>query len=161
MTDGAHLETIPESALRIRIPDPGPRGTIRDARRPFQETHMRRVILRALVFAALPVTLVAVHPARAHAQPATPRALPIAIEPDIIRTNIEGLLAMPDVALVTDFYPIDMRFGPNLRIDAVVVAQVDSPTRLRGLRVQVRDNDNRNRQEGTSFLDIDEIAKLS
>jgi hypothetical protein len=48
-----------------------------------------------------------------------------------------------------------------MRIDAVVVEAVDLRTRLRGLRVQVRDNENRSRQEGTSFLDIDEIPKLS
>ncbi len=54
-----------------------------------------------------------------------------------------------------------MRFGPNLRIDAVVVAAVDSGQRARGLRLSVRDDDNRNRQEGTSFLDFEEAVSLS
>src|SRR4051812_23188687 len=70
---------------------------------PVEETHMRTVTVRMLAFAALGL-LVLVHPVRAHAQATAPRGLPIAIEPDIIRTNIEGLLATPDVALVTDFY---------------------------------------------------------
>ncbi|MEP6918308.1 MAG: hypothetical protein ABJC89_21855 [Acidobacteriota bacterium] len=76
-------------------------------------------------------------------------------------THIESLLATPNIVLVTDYYRIDMRFGPNLRIDAVVVEAVELQRRLRGVRVQVRDNDNRTRQEGTSFLDMDEIVKLS
>jgi hypothetical protein len=54
-----------------------------------------------------------------------------------------------------------MRFGPNMRIDAVIVESVDPQTRLRGLRVQVRDNENRSRQEGKSFLDLHELTKLS
>ena len=48
-----------------------------------------------------------------------------------------------------------------MRIDAVIVEAVDSRTRLKGLRVQVRDPENRNRQEGTSFIDIEELATLS
>jgi hypothetical protein len=63
--------------------------------------------------------------------------------------------------LAADYYRIDMRFGPRLRIDAVVVAAIDSQPRARGIRVSVRDEENRNRQEGTSFLDIEEAVSLS
>jgi hypothetical protein len=88
------------------------------------------------------------------------RNLAVALE-HVIPTRIEALLATPNVVLVTDYYRIDMRFGPSMRIDAVVVEAVDTPARLKGLRVQVRDNENRSRQEGTSYLDLDELQKLS
>jgi hypothetical protein len=121
---------------------------------------MRALFLRVFTFAALPLTLVASRPERACAQALAPRGLALAVEP-VIPTKIEALLARPSVVLVTDYYRIDMRFGPSMRIDAVVVEVVDSRTRLKGLRVQVRDNENRSRQEGTSFIDIDELTKLS
>jgi hypothetical protein len=115
-------------------------------------------------FVALPLTLVANHPVSASAQsqsPApAPRGLTVVVLPEI-RTTIEALLATPNVLLATDYYRIDMRFGPSLRIDAVVVATVDSQRRARGLRVSVRDEENRNRQEGTSFLDFEEVVSLS
>lgn len=120
---------------------------------------MRALSYRVLTFAALPLILVAGHPAPGSAQPPA-RGVPLAVAQEIA-TNIESLLAAPNVVLVTDYYRIDMRFGPSLRIDAVVVESVGSKTRLRGLRVQVRDNENRSRQDGTSFLDMDEIVKLS
>jgi hypothetical protein len=122
---------------------------------------MRALVVRVFTFVTLPLTVLAGRPAPACAQqPPVPRGFALAVQPEI-PTNIEALLATPDVVLVTDYYRIDMRFGPSLRIDAVVVEAVDSRTRLRGLRVQVRDNENRSRQEGTSFLDINEIARLS
>ena len=121
---------------------------------------MRAVFVRVFTFVALPLTLVASRPARACAQPAVQRGLALAVEP-IIPTRIEALLATPNVVIVTDYYRIDMRFGPSMRIDAVIVEAVDPPRRLRGVRVQVRDNENRSRQEGTSFLDIEEVTKLS
>jgi hypothetical protein len=121
---------------------------------------MRAAFVRVFTLVALPLTLVASRTALAYAQPAAQRYLAVAVEP-LITTRIEALLATPNVVLVTDYYRIDMRFGPSMRIDAVVVEAVDSQTRLRGLRVQVRDNENRSRQEGTSFLDIDELRSLS
>jgi hypothetical protein len=48
-----------------------------------------------------------------------------------------------------------------LRIDAVIVEDVDSRMRLKGLRVQVRDPEARTRQEGTSFIDLEELTRLS
>jgi hypothetical protein len=121
---------------------------------------MRAGFVRVFTLAALPLTLVASRPARACAQPAVQRGLTLAVEP-VIPTRIEALLATPNVVLVTDYYRIDMRFGPSMRIDAVVVEAADPPRRLRGVRVQVRDNENRSRQEGTSFLDVDEVRSLS
>lgn len=86
--------------------------------------------------------------------------LALAVEP-IIPTRLEALLATSNLLLVVDSYRIDMRFGPNMRIDAVIVEDVESWTRVKGLRVQVRDPDSRGRQEGTSFVDIDELTRLS
>jgi hypothetical protein len=121
---------------------------------------MRALFVRAFTFAALLLTLVAGRPAHACAQPAVQRGLALAVEP-VIPTKIEALLATPNVVVVTDYYRIDMRFGPSMRVDAVVVETVDPSRRLRGVRVQVRDNENRGRQEGTSFLDFDEVTRLS
>jgi hypothetical protein len=121
---------------------------------------MRARFVRAFTFVAVPLTLVAGRPAHAWAQPAVQRVLALAVEP-VIPTEIEALLATPNVVLVTDYYRIDMRFGPSMRVDAVVVETVDPSRRLRGVRVQVRDNENRSRQEGTSFLDLDEVTRLS
>ena len=119
---------------------------------------MRGSFLRVLTFIALLLTLS--HAAGAQAQPPVTRGLTVAVEP-VIPTKIEALLAAPNVVLVTDFYRIDMRFGPSMRIDAVVVEAVETKTRVKGLRVQVRDKENRSRQEGTSFIDIDELTKLA
>ena len=88
------------------------------------------------------------------------RTIAIAIEP-VIATRIEGLLASPNMVLVADYYYIDTRFGPNLRIDAVIVEAVGSPARLKGARVQVRDEENRRRQEGASYMDVEELESLS
>jgi hypothetical protein len=84
----------------------------------------------------------------------------MAVEP-IIPTRIESLLATPNLVLMADYYRIDMRFGPNMRMDAVIVEAVDSRTRLKGLRVQVRDPESRGRQEGTSYIDIEELTRLT
>ena len=43
----------------------------------------------------------------------------------------------------------------------MVVDAIDSRTRLKGIRVQVRDPESRGRQDGTSFIDIDELITLS
>src|SRR3954471_125651 len=121
---------------------------------------MRALFLRAFAFAALCVAAAASQPTRASAQAPGPRYLPLATEP-FIPTRIESLLATPNEVLLTDYYRIDMRFGPNMRIDAVIVEAVDSHVRFKGLRVQVRDPQSRGRQEGTSYIDIDELVRLS
>lgn len=122
---------------------------------------MRGSYLSALTFVALPLTLT-IFAAPATAQITVPqsRTLAVPLEP-IVPTKIEALLTAANVVLVTDYYHIDMRFGPNLRIDAMIVEAVDSRTRLKGLRVQVRDPESRGRQDGTSYIDIDELVQLS
>src|SRR5688500_19967168 len=117
---------------------------------------MLRPFLRVLTFVPLLLTLS--HAAGAQPPPVA-RGLTVAVEP-VIATKIEALLAAPNAVLVTDYYRIDMRFGPSMRIDAIVVEAVDTRTRVKGLRVQVRDKENRSRQEGTSYIDIDELTKL-
>ena len=121
---------------------------------------MRALFLRGFTFVAVALAFAASDPVRVRAQVPGPRALPMTVEP-VIATRIEALLATPNVVLVTDYYRIDMRFGPNLRIDAVIVEAVDARTRVKGLRVHVRDPEKRSRQEGTSFIDIDELTTLS
>ena len=88
------------------------------------------------------------------------RAVPVPIEP-IITTRIESLLWTPNQVVVADYYWIDMRFGPNLRIDAVVVLGPEARVLGKGLRVQVRDPESRGRQDGTSFIDYEELVGLS
>lgn len=121
---------------------------------------MGACFLRVLTIAVLALAVLASHPARAWAQPGPPRGVAVAFEP-IIATKIEALMATPNAVVVTDYYYIDMRFGPNLRIDAVIVEAADLQMRLKGLRVQVRDKESRGRQEGTSFMDLDELTRLS
>ena len=121
---------------------------------------MRALILRGFTFGVLVVTVLASCPARAWAQVRDPRPLPMAVEP-YLPTRIEALLATPNQVLMVDYYRIDMRFGPSMRMDAVIVDAVDTRTRFKGLRVQVRDPENRSRQEGTSFIDIEELTSLT
>ncbi len=119
---------------------------------------MRGPLLRVLTFVTLLLTLS--HAVHAQVRPPLTRGLSVAVEP-VIPTKLEALLAAPDVVLVTDYYRIDMRFGPSMTIDAVVVEAVDTRTRVKGLRVQVQDNETRGRREGTSFVDLDELIKLT
>jgi hypothetical protein len=131
-----------------------------------------RGLFRAFRFTALPLALVVIS-SNASAQqvagskdPASiwpsqqQRAAPYVTEPEI-RTKIEGLLASPGTFLSTDYYRIEMRFGPPVRLDAVVVTAVESNARMLGLRVQVRDDDRSRQIENSAYLDLDEIEKLS
>jgi hypothetical protein len=121
---------------------------------------MRVLVLRRFAFVALAFALVAGHPARARAQRPTPRSVAVPVEA-IPQTLIESLFTEPNIVLVADYYWVDTRFGPNLRIDAMIVEAVDSKTRVKGARVQVRDPESRGRQDGTSYIDLDELIKLS
>ena len=127
---------------------------------------MRALVLRVLTVGTLSLVFLLGTPAGATAQQGgtaqqrEPRGVAIALDPPIA-TQVEALLAAPNTLLVTDYYYIDTRFGPNLRIDAVIVGAIGSPTRAKGLRVQVRDKENRSRQEGTSYMDLDELTTLS
>jgi len=119
-----------------------------------------RALFVLFTIVALPLGFVAGHSADAAAQVRGPRPLPMVVEP-IIPTRIENLLATPNLVLAADYYRIDMRFGPAIRIDAVIVDAVDTRTRLKGLRLQVRDPENRSRQEGSSYIDIEELPGLA
>ena len=121
---------------------------------------MRALLLRGFTFVALALAVVSSQPARASAQMRGARQVAFPVDP-FITTRIESVLATANVMLAADYYRIDMRFGPSVRIDAIVVDTLDPRTRVKGLRVQVRDPENRNRQEGTSFIDIEELAVLS
>jgi hypothetical protein len=123
---------------------------------------MRALFLRGFAFVALSLTFAVTHTPRILAQGPGRGSVTVAMEP-VIATRIESLLASPNLMLVADYYRIDMRFGPSMRIDALIVEAVDSRTRMKGLRVQVRDTENRNRpgQEGTSYIDVDELPALS
>src|SRR6185295_20181908 len=92
-----------------------------------------------LTFGVLSFLLAATPIASASAQAPAQRNVGVVVQPEI-RTRVEGLLATADMPIAADYYRIDMRFGPNLRIDAVVVAALASDTRVRGVRVQVRDD---------------------
>jgi hypothetical protein len=132
---------------------------------------MRAFVLRVSTVSALPLIFLLGTPAGAAPQGGAsqqrittplrdPRSVAIALEP-LIATQLEALLSAPNTPLVADYYYIDMRFGPNLRIDAVIVEAIGSPARAKGVRVQVRDEENRRRQEGTSYMDLEELEALS
>lgn len=121
---------------------------------------MRALFLRGFTFAALSLAWLVSYPIGASAQTPSSRPLAMAVEP-LIPTRIESLLATPNLVLQADYYRIDMRFGPNMRIDAVILEAVDSQTRVKGLRVQVRDPQSRGRQEGTSYIDLEELIRLT
>jgi hypothetical protein len=125
-----------------------------------EETQMRAVFLRAFVWATLPLAFVAGSATVSRAQIPGPQSPGLPYQP-VIATRLESLLATPNAVIVADYYRIDMRFGPSMRIDALVVEAVESRTRVKGLRVQVRDPENRRRPEGTSYIDIDELVGLS
>ncbi len=118
---------------------------------------MRVLFLRVGALVAVLLTVITSPVTRVSAQEPPPRVVVLAPPPEI-HTKIEALLATPNAVLTTDYYRIDMRFGPGVRIDAVVVTEIESQTRVRGLRVQVHADDPHG---GVSFLDLEEVANLS
>jgi hypothetical protein len=121
---------------------------------------MRVLVLRVVTVGISCLVFLLGAPAGTAAQQREPGGVAIALDPPIA-TQVEALLAAPNTALATDYYYIDTRFGPNLRIDAVIVEAIGSSARAKGLRVQVREKENRNRQEGTSYMDLHELMTLS
>jgi len=121
---------------------------------------MRVLWLREFTFVVCAVAALAGSEARVSAQGPAPRGAPFLVDP-YIPTRIESLLATPNQVVIADYYWIDMRFGPSLRIDAVIAESPDARVRLKGLRVQVRDPESRGRQDGTSFIDLDELVTLT
>jgi hypothetical protein len=106
-------------------------------------------------FVVLPLISIAIQAAPVAAQTPQPRGASYVVEPEI-RTKIEALMAATNRLVVTDYYRIEMRFGPNVRIDAVIATVPDTQTLLKGVRVQVRGT-----EASETFLDLDEIEPLS
>jgi len=111
-----------------------------------------RTCFASVILASLAVPVLAQQPAQ--------RVVASLVDNEL-HTRIERLLASPDTLLQTDYYHIDMRFGPNVRLDAVIVTALDSAARMQGLRVQVRDQDKAKQFEATTYLDLDEVERFS
>jgi hypothetical protein len=114
---------------------------------------------RTLVVMLLPLALV-VQPTRAAEQQPSPRIFTLTTEP-LVLTKLEALLATPGVLLTTDFYAVDTRFGPNVALDAVVASDIDRRTKVKGLRIRLRDETKPEPRSGLSFVDLDEAVSLS
>ena len=84
----------------------------------------------------------------------------LAVTPDV-RTRLEFALTTPNALIVADFHQIDFRFGPNVRIDAVLVKVGSDPQIVRGLRVQVQDDRRAGNPERSSYVDAEEIQGLA
>ena len=82
------------------------------------------------------------------------------VVPDV-RTRVESALLTPNALIVADYHHIEFRFGPNVRIDAVLVRFGEGQEPVRGLRLQVPDGRRVGNPERSSYLDIEEIAGLS
>ena len=84
----------------------------------------------------------------------------LAVVPDV-RTKLEFALTTPNALIHADFHNIDFRFGPNVRIDAVIVRVGAGPDVVRGVRVQVNDERRPGNPERSSYLDVEEIDALA
>ena len=121
---------------------------------------MRRLALVAFIAASIavpPIDLVA--QVRA---PQRPVQVPagMVVTPDV-RTRLEFALTTPNQLIVADFHQIDFRFGPGVRIDAVLVRVGTSQEIVRGLRLQVTDTQRAGNPERSSYVDAEEIASLA
>ena len=83
----------------------------------------------------------------------------LAVVPDV-STKLEFALTTPNALIHADYHNIDFRFGPNLRIDAVIVRVGADPDAVRGLRFQVLDDRRPGNPERSSYVDIEEIDGL-
>ncbi len=83
----------------------------------------------------------------------------LAVIPDV-STKLEFALTTPNALIHADYHNIDFRFGPNLRIDAVIVRVGADPDAVRGLRFQVLDDRRPGNPERSSYVDIEEIDGL-
>jgi len=95
------------------------------------------------------------------AQAQTARPVPPATPLTEIPTRLEALLVSPSIVVVADYYPIDMRFGPGLALDAVVVTDADKQARQRGLRIQISEDGRPNGRTEASFMDFEDVVRLS
>ncbi|HEX5213870.1 MAG TPA: hypothetical protein VFV98_00325 [Vicinamibacterales bacterium] len=123
---------------------------------------MRTVPLRSLRLLAVAITVFAAsQPIAVIAQARTPQRPPqvapgLIVMPDV-RTKLEFALTTPNALIVADFHQIDFRFGPSVRIDAVLVRVGPSQQLVRGLRLQVQDTQRAGNPERSSYIDAEEI----
>ena len=120
--------------------------------------------LRSVAIIAIAV-LTTTQPILLSAQVRDPQR-PVQIQPGMVvvpdvRTRLEFALTTPNQLIVADFHQIDFRFGPNVRIDAVLVRVGSSPEIVRGLRLQVQDDRRAGNPERSSYVDAEEIAGLA
>jgi hypothetical protein len=120
---------------------------------------MRRISLRTFGFVAGTLSLAVALTIGLGAQQRLPQPPGIIVVPEI-RTKIEAALASTNALLVSDYHRVEFRFGPSVRIDAVIV-NMGRGQRVRGLRVQVTDETRAGRPDRASYVDIEEVAGLS
>jgi len=122
---------------------------------------MRVVSLRSLVIVSVIALGAALPPKGVVAQQRPPQVSPgLVVVPDV-RTKLEFALTTPNALVVADFHRLDFRFGPNVRIDAVLVRVGPGQEPVRGLRLQVSDDQRAGNPERSSYLDVEEIGGLS
>src|SRR5690349_21717961 len=100
---------------------------------------MRVVSRRSLAAAALAFVAATPPASLAAQQRPQPISPGFVVVPDV-RTKLEFALTTPNSLIVADYHQIDFRFGPNVRIDAVIVRVGAGREPLRGLRLQVPDD---------------------
>jgi hypothetical protein len=121
---------------------------------------MRLPSVRSLAIVAVIALSTQARPVSVAAQQ-RPARIPqgLAVVPDV-RTKLEFALTTPNALIHADYHHIDFRFGPNLRIDAVLVRVGTDPDVVRGLRFQVPDDRRPGNPERSSYVDIEEIDGL-
>jgi hypothetical protein len=122
---------------------------------------MRLPSVRSLAIAVVIAVSCQIWPSVVAAQQ-RPAQLPQALTvlPDV-RTKIESALTTPNALVHADYHNIEFRFGPNLRIDAVIVRIGDGAETVRGLRFQVPDDRRPGNPERSSYVDMEEIDGLA
>ena len=122
---------------------------------------MRIHLIRSLAIAAVIVLSIQARPIDVAAQQRPPQVPQgVAVLPDV-STRVESALTTPNALVHADYHNIEFRFGPNLRIDAVIVRVGASQDTVRGLRVQVSDDRRPGNPERSSYLDVEEIDGLA
>jgi len=121
--------------------------------------------LRLLAAVAITTAFATSQPIDVTAQVRAPQR-PVQVPPGMVvmpdvRTRLEFALTTPNQLIVADFHQIDFRFGPGVRIDAVLVRVGASQELVRGLRLQVTDTQRAGNPERSSYVDAEEIAGLA
>jgi hypothetical protein len=122
---------------------------------------MRFPFVRSLAIVALIALSTQARPTVKAAQQRPPQVPQgVAVLPDV-STRIESALTTPSALVHADYHNIEFRFGPTIRIDAVVVRVGARQDTVRGLRFQVSDDRRPGNPERSSYLDIEEIDGLA